>query len=452
MGVLDFDCAICGAPFKPSALISTLTQQQRRETLQQLPQPPTPHPPRQNGRLRTKSKSTPTLSTTSLSSHLAALHVSSSSSTNPHSTHDAYEEDLHARLAWLRDLRMLAQDPQTGRAYLTGLGNTTDLGWALVGLSDEEDDEDEEGAMLARDLFVARGRYGEGTKLSMSAYSGEDREGGGGGEEGMASFPLHVRCWELMRKAWRMRRYEAARQRGGRNVSMKVKDDGLDLKVLREVMAGLLQGSRTCLGGMDYRELQPLSVGTSLWEDQNQTEARLPWLYDPVECPSALEAYEILTERQGKASQPITARRSSTPLSRRRAVRHDDPFDQLPVEIVHSILTHVDANTLLDILSASPSVAGFCDTRFWRNRLRQDMPYLFELNDGVKKLPAYLLEGCEADWERLYRRLLSQAHCRDVESGIEMGNGHGGVASRRRVWECVGQILDLFEAQTKVTA
>ncbi|GAB1728269.1 hypothetical protein NU195Hw_g3194t1 [Hortaea werneckii] len=371
MGVFDFDCAICGAPFKPSALISTLIQQQRRETQPQPPQPTSPHTPRQNGRLRTKSKSTPTLSTTSLSSHLAALHVSSSS--NPHSAHDAYEEDLHARLAWLRDLRMLAQDPQTGRAYLTGLGNTTDLGWALVGLSDAEDDDDGEGAMMARDLL------------------------------------------------------------------------------LREVMAGLLKGSRTCLGGMDYRELQP-SVGTSLWEDHDQAEAKLPWLCDPVECPSALEAYEILTERQGKASQPITAQRSSTPLSRTRAVRHDDPFDQLPVELVHSILTHVDANTLLDILSASPSVAACCDTRFWRNRLRQDMPYLFELNDGVKKLPAYLLEGCDADWERLYRRLLGQAHCRDAETIIGMGDGSEGVASRRRVWECVGQILDLIEAQSSGSA
>ncbi|GAB1737600.1 hypothetical protein NU219Hw_g1908t1 [Hortaea werneckii] len=448
MGVLDFDCAICGAPFKPSALISTLTQQQRRETQQQ-PQPSSPHAPRQNGRLRTKSKSTPTLSTTSLSSHLAALHVSSSSSSShPHSTRDAYEEDLHARLAWLRDLRMLAQDPQTGRAYLTGLGNTTDLGWALVELSDEEDDGNDEGAMIARDLFVARGRYGEGVKLSMSAYSAEDREGGGG--EGMASFPLHVRCWELMRKAWRMRRSEAARLRGGRNHSMKVKDDGLDLKVLRDVMAGLLQGSRTCLSGMDYRELQP-SVGMSSWDDQDQIEAKLPWLYDPVECPSALEAYEILTERQSRPSQPVTAQRSSTAL-RKQAVRHDDPFDQLPVELVHSILTHVDAHTLLDILSTSPSVAGCCDTRFWRNRLRQDMPYLFELNDGVKKLPAYLQESCDADWERLYRCLLGQAHCRDPKSSVEMGDRPEGVASRRRVWECVGQILDLFEAQTSGTA
>ncbi|KAI7540609.1 hypothetical protein KC331_g9076 [Hortaea werneckii] len=444
MGVLDFDCAICGAPFKPSALISTLTHQQRRETQQQ-PQPPSPHAPRQNGRLRTKSKSTPTLSTTSLSSHLAALHVSnSSSSSNPHSTRDAYEEDLHARLAWLRDLRMLAQDPQTGRAYLTGLGNTTDLGWALVGLSDEEDDE---GAMMARDLFIARGRYGEGVKLSMSAYSEEGEAGVG---EGMASFPLHVRCWELMRKAWRMRRCEAARSRGGRNTSTKVKDDGLDLKVLMEVMARLLQGSRTCLGGMDYQELQP-SAGTSLWDDQDQVEAKLPWLYDPVECPSALEAYEILTERQGKGSQSVTPQRSSNPL-RRQAVLHHDPFDQLPIELVHGILTHVDANSLLDILSASPSVAGCCDTRFWRNRLRQDMPYLFELNDGVKKLPSYLQDGCAADWERLYRRLLGQAHCREPKSNIAMGDRPEGVASRRRVWECVGQILDLFEARASGTA
>ncbi|KAI7160541.1 hypothetical protein KC316_g14620 [Hortaea werneckii] len=443
MGVLDFDCAICGAPFKPSALISSLTHQQRRETQQQ-PQPPSPHPPRQNGRLRTKSKSTPTLSTTSLSSHLATLHVSNSSS-NPHSTHDAYEEDVHARLAWLRDLRMLARDPWTGRAYLTGLGNTTDLGWALVGLSDDEDDG---GAMMARDLFIARGRYGEGTKLSMSAYSGEDREGEEG--EGMASFPLHVRCWELMRKAWRMRRCEEAKLRGGRNASTKVKDDGLDLKVLREVMAGLLQGSRTCLGGMEYQELQP-SAGTSLWDDQDQVEAKLPWLYDPVECPSALEAYEILTERQGKASQSVTPQRSSNPL-KRQAVRHDDPFDQLPVELVHNILKHVDARTLLDILSASPSVAGRCDTRFWRNRLRQDMPYLFELNDGVKKLPAYLLEGCDADWERLYRRLLKQAHCREPKASVAIRDRPEGVASRRRVWDCVGQILDLFEARASGTA
>ncbi|KAI7156813.1 hypothetical protein KC349_g6041 [Hortaea werneckii] len=449
MGVFDFDCAICGAPFKPSALISTLAHQLCRETQQQ-PQPPSsPHAPRQNGRLRTKSKSTPTLSTTSLSSHLAALQVSSSSSSsNPHSTHDAYKEDLHARLAWLRDLRMLAQDPQTGRAYLTGLGNTTELGWALVGLSDDEDDG---GAMMARDLFIARGgRHGEGTKLSMSAYFGEDQGGEGEGGEGMASFPLHVRCWELMRKAWRMRRSEAARLRGGRNTSTKVKDDGLDLKVLREVMTGLLQGSRTCLGGMDYQELQP-SAGTRLWDDQDEVEAKLPWLYDPVECPSALDAYEILTERQSRASQPVTAQRSSNPL-RRQAVGHDNPFDQLPIELVHGILTHVDANSLLDILSASPSVAGCCDTRFWRNRLRQDMPYLFELNDGVKKLPAYLLEGCDADWERLYRRLLGQAHCRESKSSIAMGDRPEGVASRRRVWECVGQILDLFEARASGTA
>ena len=211
-------------------------------------------------------------------------------------------------------------------------------------------------------------------------------------------------------------------------------------------MAGLLRGSRTCLGGMDYQELQP-SVGTSWWEDQDHAEAKLPWLYDPVECPSALEAYEILTERQGKTSQP---KRSSSPF-RRRAIRHDDPFDQLPIELVQSILTHVDASTLLEALSASPSVAGCCNTRFWRYRLRQDMPYLFELNDGVKKLPAYLQEGCDADWERLYRRLLGQAHCRDVESSSEMGDGSEGVASRRRVWECVKQILDLYEAQSSVT-
>ena len=248
-----------------------------------------------------------------------------------------------------------------------------------------------------------------------------------------------------------MRRCEAARLRGGRNTSTRVNDDGLDLKVLREVMAGLLQGSRTCLGGMDYQELQS-SAGTSLWDDQDQIEAKLPWLYDPVECPSALEAYEILTERQqSRTSQSGTAQRSSN-LLRKPAGRHDDPFDQLPIELVHSILTHVDGNTLLDVLSASPSVAGCCDTRFWRNRLRQDMPYLFELNDGVKKLPAHLQEGCDADWERLYRRLMGQAHCREFKPSIGMGDRPEGVASRRRVWGCVRQILDLFEAQTSGTA
>ncbi|KAK3064890.1 hypothetical protein LTR53_018347, partial [Teratosphaeriaceae sp. CCFEE 6253] len=39
---------------------------------------------------------------------------------------------IRAQLSWLRDLRVIGRDPETGRAYLTGKGHAEGYGYVLV--------------------------------------------------------------------------------------------------------------------------------------------------------------------------------------------------------------------------------------------------------------------------------------------------------------------------------
>ena len=85
-----------------------------------------------------------------------------------------------------------------------------------------------------------------------------------------------------------------------------------------------------------------------------------------------------------------------------------DPFILLPTEIIVRITEFLDmAEDVTHAMQASRNIKTACGNLFWKQRLFNDMPYLFELRDRASKLR----DGGDAiDWLDVYGRMVVQSY------------------------------------------
>ncbi|KAK3068436.1 hypothetical protein LTR53_013990 [Teratosphaeriaceae sp. CCFEE 6253] len=168
-----------------------------------------------------------------------------------------------------------------------------------------------------------------------------------------------------------------------------------------------------------------------IWEEGKEIRARLPFLLDP-ETPLEfdLPLKEITDE--------------STCLDTSRPTH---PLLSLPTELLHQLLDQLPDSDLLLLISAVPPLTQRLDGHFWRRRITRHMPYLYELLAHIRTLsPA---EAESVDWRELYRRLLDESYpaleARSVVSEVDVRGGLSSMGSRRRVWRCAEQLLEIAD-------
>jgi len=112
----------------------------------------------------------------------------------------------------------------------------------------------------------------------------------------------------------------------------------------------------------------------------------------------------------------------------RSAAEINDPFSRLPLELVTMIYHRLPQEALVKAILTSRSLGRVrtCNW-FWRQRLKLDMPWAWELHELEKDI----------DWYRAYI-LLAQEVKDPFRSSIP------ALANRKRVWSACDQVLSLY--------
>ena len=110
-----------------------------------------------------------------------------------------------------------------------------------------------------------------------------------------------------------------------------------------------------------------------------------------------------------------------------------DPFTRLAAETVLQIASNLDISSFKHLRASSPAVANVILTSsWWRLRLENDMPWLFDL-------PTMHLQG-EIDWARVYDDLWACSSS-NASSDIKIH----GLVNRKRIWQICETILSTYE-------
>ncbi|EMD00896.1 hypothetical protein BAUCODRAFT_144492 [Baudoinia panamericana UAMH 10762] len=263
--------------------------------------------------------------------------------------------------------------------------------------------------------------------LELSAYY--DWDSMGSGEEYVAPFPVHCACWEVMKRALRAR---------WRRKLNGVADGPVYLEKVRTAMQRLLKGGACRLAGMDYFEFGGGSRRDPLWEDDGRDdfEAILPWFLDPLTRIGVVFPQKV----------PSPSNRVHTTQAEINSTGRS-PFFDLPSELLYQTLDELTSQDFMALMTACPALHQKLDDRYWKRRISADMPYLWELEERMQSLTVG--ESDAIDWLELWQRLLEEAY--PASEGFSRAGmkdihlGRTSIASRRRIWECVGQLLERCE-------
>ena len=106
-----------------------------------------------------------------------------------------------------------------------------------------------------------------------------------------------------------------------------------------------------------------------------------------------------------------------------------DPFSKLAPELLLLLIMRLPMDSLNCLRAASPAVSRMqLDNVFWKQRLRQDMPWLYDLPEHTTDFP-----DDEVDWARVYRDLLHKSIHKDK---LQIH----GLVNRRRIFDISKQI------------
>jgi len=113
-----------------------------------------------------------------------------------------------------------------------------------------------------------------------------------------------------------------------------------------------------------------------------------------------------------------------------------DPLGALPYDILHLICSHLPRESLVSLITASWPV--FVATRhnngFWKQRIRQEMPWFWELQELIAKC-----DYRDVDFKDLYLWLDKATIPRSGIAGMLLA-----IANRRRIWGVCEKIGDKY--------
>ncbi|KAK5108411.1 hypothetical protein LTR62_008367 [Meristemomyces frigidus] len=311
-------------------------------------------------------------------------------------------------LSWLERLRIVGRNTTNGKAYVTGEGRATIYGWVEVDAGEDENVPNPE-------LKI---------KIELPTY--QDWLSARNEGDMFALYPVHCACLELAGRC-----FEYTNRKEGL---------GLDLEGMRMAMQEMDSGEMDCLGRMRYGKMAQRPGGKRIPKDE-EVRARLvsiirfrkdsiikvdtcqPYLLDPL-AHIELEFPDLEADKEGKS---VSQCGSSL-------------FTELATELLHQILINLDPQGRLNLLQAAPGLARRLSAHFWRQKILLDLPYLNEVE--VRPFER-VRDGDPTNWKALYRRLL-----KDSRPPVQVIAGEGlpemtytSIASRRRIWECLEQLV-----------
>ncbi|KAI1847957.1 hypothetical protein JX266_006070 [Neoarthrinium moseri] len=272
---------------------------------------------------------------------------------------------------------------------------------------------DEYGWLRIADESWSNPWYGSGTESDAesdaeseieteSGHSPEDVPAYRSGDGDIIAVPFHAVCYELLKRV--------------------IEPDRYDMDILYETFNSLsASGSRLTL---DYGAIEELQG--QFWEVRRGTEE---FVSHPLSIPRLREYYTHLPER----NDPSLVPRGLSP----RKTTGNAPLERMPTELMLIIMSHLDIYSFNHLREASRQAAQIrLDNAFWKHRLFQDMPWLFDF-------PVDSQDGSSLDtvnWFRVYSDLYQAS---DSSSSRKIH----ALANRRRIWGLCEHIAMVYRAR-----
>ncbi|KAL4920531.1 hypothetical protein BDW62DRAFT_198839 [Aspergillus aurantiobrunneus] len=220
------------------------------------------------------------------------------------------------------------------------------------------------------------------------------------------AIPFHMACYELLKDA----------------VSCWFgSEQEIDEDVLYQTLKGFAESDDEyfdVLPGIDWGPIAECQE--EFWIPARGTEA---FVMHPVEIPGLLDYYRNLPRRS--RSKLAGASSSVGPATH-------DPFSKLPTELLLGIMIDLPMASVNALRAASPTVARLdLDGFFWKQKLRRDMPWLYDIPSSNNRQPDDL------DWAQIYKDLFLQSQNDNREKIL-------GLVNRRRIWAICDQIIAAY--------
>ncbi|KAK4506854.1 hypothetical protein PRZ48_000587 [Zasmidium cellare] len=337
-------------------------------------------------------------------------------------------------VAWLRDVRAIGKTKH--KAFITGPGIESPSGDVLVELGDDPN---------VPGPHQAKWQSQPG-RLHLDVYSNDSRA------FWHPSYPIHVKCFDILLE---VNKYRANDKEGA-----PVK---IDLEYLHKGMQKQELWYNFHLGLESYAEFG--QHHGQWWE--GPAESLEPWYHDPIDVP-VLNSLNRTTQQHRRIR--VWARGSTSAAN---------CLSDLPAELLLLVANQLDIRSVIHLTLTCREVNAVLSKNFWRRRLLEDMPYLFEIRQAISKDSSL---NDAIDWQDLYGRMLLQSNPgpwdriwwkftdttrklpKDADLKLEYFGGYGrkgllkrgnmvskfdptliGIASRRRVWRCAEELLDLCD-------
>lgn len=218
-------------------------------------------------------------------------------------------------------------------------------------------------------------------------------------------FPFHWCCYEILAKC----------------LTGSFDDGMLDKDLLFRIMGRLTPVSDHLLSGIDYGIVSGMQ---GLFRESHAGFEVV--VSHPRDVPGAIEA--VLSMLDSNAFKPMYARADIG-----NRVRHD-PLSRIPYDIVHIICGLISDTDLINLARASYHVHVLLrnNNQFWRERLRDPLPWFFEFQELLEE-DQTLLQTNDA------QRVLQWAE-RVTRPEKWVAGPLMGIANRRRIWSVCEQL------------
>ncbi|CAI7671438.1 unnamed protein product [Penicillium pancosmium] len=304
---------------------------------------------------------------------------------DPESTDECYRGEVlrDFNLEWLDDLCALGINPDApgdDKSFLTGIGDAYDYGVVEVAMGDVQNN------------------------APMIAY--HDHAGIGASHEPHV-FPFHPICYkDILQRCIRQGKSKQIR----RDVLFDVFED--------------LNGGRYARLQLIYGEPEP--PAEQVWYSNKGQEVLVA---NPVKIPQLDADLDIIMKSQDKK-----AGQDQNP-------QGEDVFNRLPPDLRHEVFKLLPVGAILALKAASWVMhTAALPREFWKDRLRSEMPWLWEIHDFD------LFESQELE-DKASKLLLNIP----VKSQYASKNDDYilGLANRRRIWGVCEQIQSRYLEKLK---
>ncbi|KAL1595953.1 hypothetical protein SLS60_009643 [Paraconiothyrium brasiliense] len=224
-------------------------------------------------------------------------------------------------------------------------------------------------------------------------------------ETALTAIPFHSSCFELLKKVIAPEEYH--------------------LETLFETLRSLIPYPNDCEThlNIDYGPISELQE--EQWVVRRGTEE---YVLDPISIPWLGRYFAQLPQRE-----PHQNTRGGSTF---REVNSNDPFTEVPLEILRLIMLELDLASLSSFREASRKASQIdLDNSFWKMRFFRDMPWMFDFPVGYRAR-----NGSSIDWIKVYKDLYWASNSNNKRKVHALAN-------RRRIWGVCEHLSRLYHVR-----